>query len=220
MTFFSLNSCGKDGIIDKDEMAQIYAEMLVTDQWINTTPGVRMIADTSLVYAPILERYGYNAADYRRSVDYYLNDPDTYADIMKAAIKILDGRLAELHKRKHKMDQDKERAKYVKRIAKDLVINDSWFAIDRMEESGFSLNDSLSVEWDTLSLCFSLAKVPKKTIADSLSVTDTLMITDSLPRLDSLVVKENLVGVQIDKKIKFIKGGSSFPITDTLFKKL
>jgi hypothetical protein len=89
MMLLSLNSCKEDGVIDEDDMAQIYAEMLLTDQWINTTPGVRLVADTSLVYEPILKKYGYTSADYRKSVDYYLNDPKTYADIMKKTVKIL-----------------------------------------------------------------------------------------------------------------------------------
>ena len=215
MTFFSLNSCGKDGIIDKDEMAQIYAEMLVTDQWINTTPGVRMIADTSLVYAPILERYGYNAADYRRSVDYYLNDPDTYADIMKETVRILDSKLADLNKRKHEINEAKERAKYIKSMSQDIAIDDSWLAMKHIEDNGFGLDDSLSVEWDSLSFCFNIVKVSKK-----LEVLDSLAVRDTLPSVDSLVLKTELVDVQNDKKIKFKKGQAPFLINDTVFKKL
>lgn len=215
VTFFSLNSCGKDGIIDKDEMAQIYAEMLVTDQWINTTPGVRMIADTSLVYAPILERYGYNAADYRRSVDYYLNDPDTYADIMKETVRILDSKLADLNKRKHGINEAKERAKYIKSMSQDIPIDDSWLAMKHIEDNGFGLDDSLSVEWDSLSFCFNIVKVSKK-----LEVLDSLAVRDTLPSVDSLVLNTELVDVQNDKKIKFKKGQAPFMINDTVFKKL
>jgi hypothetical protein len=215
VTFFSLNSCGKDGIIDKDEMAQIYAEMLVTDQWINTTPGVRMIADTSLVYAPILERYGYNAADYRRSVDYYLNDPDTYADIMKETVRILDSKLADLNKRKHEINEAKERAKYIKSMSQDIAIDDSWLAMKHIEDNGFGLDDSLSVEWDSLSFCFNIVKVSKK-----LEVLDSLAVRDTLPSVDSLVLKTELVDVQNDKKIKFKKRQAPFLINDTVFKKL
>lgn len=215
IAFFSLNSCKKDGIIGKDEMAQIYAEMLVTDQWINTTPGVRMIADTSLVYAPILERYGYNAVDYRRSVDYYLNDPDTYADIMKETIEILDSKLAGLNKRKHQINEAKNRAKYIKSMSQDISIDDSWLAMKHLEDNGFGMDDSLSVEWDSLSFCFNLVKVSKK-----LDLIDTLAVQDTLPSLDSLVVMKDSVDVQKDKKIKFKKGHAQFKINDTVFKKI
>ena len=73
-----LSSCsGKDGrtVIPRRQLAKIYAEMLVTDQWITSTPGMRMIADTSLVYIPILEKYGYDLDDYLKSVDVYMDDP-------------------------------------------------------------------------------------------------------------------------------------------------
>ena len=80
MVSFSMQSCGREDVIEEEHLAQIYAEMLMTDQWINSTPGVRMIADTSLVYEPILKKYGYTSAEYRNSVEYYLEDPDEYAD--------------------------------------------------------------------------------------------------------------------------------------------
>ena len=48
-------SCSKGPrVIPRGKMARIYAEMLVTDQWINSTPSVRRMADTSLVYEHIL----------------------------------------------------------------------------------------------------------------------------------------------------------------------
>ena len=53
-------SCSGDNgkVIPRSKLAEIYAEMFMTDQWIISTPGVRQIADTSLVYEPILEKYG------------------------------------------------------------------------------------------------------------------------------------------------------------------
>ena len=50
-----LASCGRDEaeVIPRDDMSRIYAEMLLTDQWVINTPNIRLIADTSLVYAPI-----------------------------------------------------------------------------------------------------------------------------------------------------------------------
>ena len=95
-------SCGKDGtvVIPRDELARIYAEMLLTDQWVMSTPSIRLIADTSLVYAPILEKYGYDAADYRKSVDKYMDDPERFARILRETVEILDTRLKKLQQRK------------------------------------------------------------------------------------------------------------------------
>ena len=93
-----LVSCGKDEakVIPRKKMAEIYAEMLMTDQWISNTPGMRMIADTSLVYEPILEKYGYDNLDYIRSVDHYMNDPERFSRILRTSGELLDRRLKEL----------------------------------------------------------------------------------------------------------------------------
>lgn len=97
-----LASCGNDEaeVIPRDELAKIYAEMLLTDQWIINTPNVRLIADTSLVYAPIFERYGYDADDYRKSIGHYMDDPERFARIFRETGEILDARLADLEERK------------------------------------------------------------------------------------------------------------------------
>ena len=75
-----LGSCRDSRVIDEEDMSKIYAEMLMTDQWINSTPDVRRIADTSLVYEPILRKYGYTSEDYRYSINYYLDHDDDFAD--------------------------------------------------------------------------------------------------------------------------------------------
>ncbi len=96
LVFFA--SCSRDRakVIPRNKMAKIYAEMLVTDQWIMTTPSVRRIADTSLVYEPILEKYGYDSDDYRKSVDKYMDDPERFARILRNAGDILGVKIREL----------------------------------------------------------------------------------------------------------------------------
>lgn len=185
MALLSLNSCREEGIIDEEDMAQIYAEMLLTDQWINTTPGVRMIADTSLVYEPILKKYGYTSADYRKSVDYYLNDPRTYADIMKETIKILDAKLVGLNQRKKEQEAARAREQYIKDISRDIKIGESWNAMSHIDDEPFGPDDSLTVAWDTVSYCFSIVRLPKAAVSDTLSVTDSMMVEDSLEKIGS-----------------------------------
>lgn len=100
-----LASCGRDDaeVIPRDDLAKIYAEMLLTDQWIVNTPNIRLIADTSLVYAPIFEKYGYDTDDYRKSVDHYMDDPERFAKILRETGEILDDRMVALEKRKDEM---------------------------------------------------------------------------------------------------------------------
>ena len=78
-------SCSKDraDVIPRSKMAAIYAEMLMTDQWINARTDVRRIADTSLVYEPILQKYGYSHKDYLKTVDKYMDDPERFSRILR-----------------------------------------------------------------------------------------------------------------------------------------
>lgn len=93
----SLASCGKkERVIPKEKMAEIYAEMYVLDQWLDDNRSLRREADTSLVYAPVLDKYGYTYDDYLNSVDVYMKDPTRYSRILRRTSEILGSRLTEL----------------------------------------------------------------------------------------------------------------------------
>lgn len=215
VTVLSLNSCGKDGVIEEEDMSQIYAEMLITDQWINTTPGVRMIADTSLVYEPILKKYGYTSEDYRRSVEYYLNDPEVYAEIMNETVKILGRRLADLNRRKLAMEAEKDRVNFVKGMSRQVKLPQSWLSIRLADENMVRCDDSLAVEWDSLWFCFNMSRVQRKAVADTLTVSDTLTVCDTLAVTDSLPAVDSLAGFKKPVTLK----GTLFNVPDTLLRK-
>ena len=84
-------SCGRkeDKVIPRSKLAESNAEMMLVDQSIMNNPGNRHIADTSLVYEPVLERYGYTSADYRKSVDVYMNYPEGFSRILRTTEEIL-----------------------------------------------------------------------------------------------------------------------------------
>lgn len=93
----SLASCGKkERVIPKEKMAEIYAEMYVLDQWLDDNRSLRREADTSLVYAPVLDKYGYTYDDYLNSVSVYMKDPTRYSRILRRTSEILGSRLTEL----------------------------------------------------------------------------------------------------------------------------
>ena len=142
-------SCGKnkEQVIPRDELAEIYAEMLMTDQWIINTPNVRMIADTSLVYAPILGKYGYDKADYRKSLDHYMNDPERFAKILENTVEILDDRLKDLEVRKAEL----ERLEKLRKIAEKYRVDIKWDEMYPLPVPGTKIKpaDSLVFELDT-----------------------------------------------------------------------
>lgn len=144
-----LASCGKDEaeVIPRDELARIYAEMLLTDQWIVHTPNIRLIADTSLVYSPIFEKYGYDADDYRKSIDHYMDDPERFARIFREAGEILDARLSELEKRK----EDILRMEKLRLEAEKYRPDIKWEEIyrDRQDSTYVRFSDSLVFKLDS-----------------------------------------------------------------------
>lgn len=148
-----LSSCsgGKDKVISRRDLAEIYAEMLLTDQWILSHPGNRQIADTSLVYEPILNKYGYTTEDYVRTVDKYMDDPERFSRVVRTTGKILDDMLEELHAQKEMQQEEEEILRYAESIRSQVrVYVDSlmqslpdlrkWNTIDTVSFEGLNLS--------------------------------------------------------------------------------
>lgn len=180
-------SCVKDEaeVIPRGQLARIYSEMLVMDQWIQSTPGTRVMADTSRVYEPILEKYGYSSEDYRASVDYYMNDPERFSRIFRSAGEILDKRIEDLNKElrlRQAMDN-------LPKIKSDFKISD--FAPYLTDEPYVHYYDSIAVELDSATWTYRLRPVETgDTLYDGVRIiiADTLSVAvDTLGAIDTLV---------------------------------
>ena len=177
-----LSSCGKDDaeVIPRSELSRIYAEMLLTDQWILNTPNVRSIADTSLVYEPILEKYGYDSDDYRKSIDVYMDDPERFAKIFRETSEMLSVRLDELHVEKERL----KRLEQLKKEAEKFRPDTKW----EMTEESY---DSLAVEMDSMTWIYRFVRIARKdTVAvESVPVEtpDTTAVTPVVEKIDTLV---------------------------------
>ena len=146
LTLFSCSQ-KKERVIPKDRLSEIYAEMFVMDQWLDDNRDLRRTADTSLVYAPVLEKYGYTYDDYLRSVDVYMKDPQRYAKILRSSSEILNARLAELKAEKKAMeDAEREKAR------RDSLLNTVRINVDSLMNlmSRRDPCDSLTIGWDSL----------------------------------------------------------------------
>lgn len=189
-------SCRRNGprVIPRGKLSKIYAEMFVTDQWIQNTPKLRSIADTSLVYEPILEKYGYTSEDYQHSVQHYMDDPERFSRILRTTGEILDGQIKDL-KQKQKELQELE-AKRLAESKRKYPEYELWYTeLPPRDERDYS--DTISVGWDTASLMFKFRYMPRTdTIyegvrmivpADTLTVADSLAVTDSIAAVDSVV---------------------------------
>lgn len=191
---FSLVGCSfnRTKVIPRGEMAEIYAEMLMADQWIIENSRTRTQADTSLVYEPIFQRYGYDTEDYRASVAHYMKDPERYSRILRETAEILDARILELKELKRIEDRRKSIVPYkIDRFRLYYV---------RSVEGLWEHGDSVSVEVDSLvpvlemhlhetsdTLYEGLEMIIK---TDSLSVKDTLLqVKDSILQVEDEILK-------------------------------
>ena len=211
-----LVSCigGKDRVIPRAKLAEIYAEMFITDQWISTTHSVRRQADTSLVYEPILAKYGYTSADYRRSVDKYMDDPDRYSRILRTTGQILDRKLEELHKRELELAKLKERQEYLEGLRFEADFNAEEFFPYLFDEPYVHYYDSLDVKPDSILMVYRLININRTdtlydgvrmVLKDSLAIKDSLSIKDTLAVKDSVSVKDTLEV----KPMRFLKDSIS-----------
>lgn len=200
-----LISCSKDKdegkVIPRSKLAEIYAEMLMTDQWITGTPGIRQIADTSLVYEPILEKYGYTSADYRKSVDKYMDDPERFSRILRTTGELLDKRLTSLKKRKEKLDHIRALEKLLHQLKYEADFKAEEFFPYLFDEPYVHYYDSLDVKPDSVLMVYRFNNIDRADtlfdgvriiVRDSLDVKDTLAQSDTLAPVDSIAAKDSL----------------------------
>lgn len=104
-----LAGCHRDGrLIPRKDLARIYADMLIADQWLNDHRALRRQADTTLFYEPIFQHYGYTTADYTYSVRHYMDDPERFSRILKKSSTILGVRVRKLKAYEEEMRRIKD----------------------------------------------------------------------------------------------------------------
>ena len=180
-----LSSCsGDEGkVIPRSKLAEIYAEMLITDQWIYDTPGVRRTADTSLVYEPIFQKYGYTTADYRASVDRYMDDPERFSRILRTTVQILDKKIVQLNLDK----EEQERLNALKARLERMKVKSNFkpeeFFPYLFDEPYVHYYDSLAVEPDSVLMVYRLSNIDRSdTLFDGIKiiVRDTVAVVDTI----------------------------------------
>ena len=228
-----VSSCGKDGarVIPRSKLSKIYAEMLVIDQWIQNKPGLRTIADTSLVYEPILEKYGFDSDDYQYSVEYYMADPERFSRILRTTVSILD---KELKAQRKQLAEIKRNEKLQKEIEMFEITMFQFYDEFVTEDGLRNLSDSIDVVWDTTYNAHRFRRIPRTDtiyegprmiVADTIAVNDTLALADSLAVSDSLEVADSLAVSDILPAADSLAVSDSMPklkklsaVSDTLLK--
>lgn len=180
LLFLSLGACKRKArVIPENKLADIYAEMFLADQWLSTNYSYKRVADTTLFYEPIFEKYGYNLEDFNESMRHYVKNPDKYAKILKSAGLKLDAQAKRLKKVE---DYYNNRERFSPYIPKTFNLETLMSQDTMMTVSVRDIYNSLIPD-----LADSLAS------RDSLSVQDSLLVKDSLAIADTVAVKDTVV---------------------------
>ena len=195
----SVSCSDRAEVIPRGKLAAIYAEMLMTDQWINARTDVRRMADTLLVYEPILQKYGYDQMDYLKTVDKYMDDPERFARIFRESGDIIEDRLKVL---RQELDQ-KNRLEALRKRIEEMTIKSDFKAEEFFPylfgEPYVHYYDSLVIEIDSVIQHYRFRDVPTTdTLYDGVRM---LIQLDSLELADSLAVKDSLAVEKLKPKI-------------------
>jgi hypothetical protein len=91
--------CSNRGIIDSDKIPHILADMLIADRSLMQDFKNIQKVDTTMLYEPVLNRYGYTTRDFIRTMDFYLPRPAKLKSFYMKAKDILDSRNSEIDKK-------------------------------------------------------------------------------------------------------------------------
>ena len=197
VSLFFLISCGgdKEKVIPRAKLAEIYAEMFITDQWLGANPSLRRSADTSLVYAPILEKYGYTSADYRKSVDKYMDDPERFSRILRTSAEILEKKLEDLQKRKQEIDHIKALELLLHQLKYEADFRPEEFFPYLFDEPYVHYYDSLDVKPDSVLQIYRLNNIDR---ADTLFDGVRIIVKDTLALKDSAEIMEEVADTVVN----------------------
>lgn len=168
-------------VIPKSKLEKIYMEMLLVDQWIGIEWSNTRVADTSVVYEQIFEKYGYTSNDYRKSVSYYMEDPDRFAKIFENISKALTAKADIIDKEQ----KDREKADSIRNV---IISRNFRRAEIFVYKDVVSYNDSILFYFDSIGIVRS-----KPVESDSLFMGPELVIKerrDSITREDSTAFKK------------------------------
>lgn len=168
-------------VIPKSKLEKIYMEMLLVDQWIGIEWSNTRVADTSVVYEQIFEKYGYTSNDYRKSVSYYMEDPDRFAKIFENISNALTTKANIIDKEQ----KDREKADSIRNV---IISRNFRRAEIFVYKDVVSYNDSILFYFDSIGIVRS-----KPVESDSLFMGPELVIKerrDSITREDSAAFKK------------------------------
>lgn len=100
----SCTCCHRSEVIPRSDMSKIYTDMFLLDMTIERQRNLSRAADTSRVYAAILEKYGYTEDDFLKSQEVYIKDANRYARMLKKSQARIESELKDLKKERDRLN--------------------------------------------------------------------------------------------------------------------
>ena len=92
-------------LIPRKKFSRILAEMFILDCQLARQPQAKRVADTSLVYQAVFEKYGFDSDDYRHSQEVYIKDAKRYERMVRRSLEIVENEGKVLRAEKKKVDE-------------------------------------------------------------------------------------------------------------------
>ena len=91
-----LAGCSAKGVIGRKEMINLMADMYLADRALEVRPNLMLQKDSILVYPAVMDKHGVTIEEYEASIRYYMDDGDSYIQILRDVKKMLSNREKEL----------------------------------------------------------------------------------------------------------------------------
>lgn len=147
-----VSSCRDYKLISVGTMSDIYADMLVADQWLADNPRMKTKADTSRVYGAVFAEYGYSFKDFDGSVRHYLAKPEKYMKIVERTYEKLNRKHRQLEEVQKIMAEHDAILEKISGMEPVVFCPDSFDFRKYTNPILFPAPDTVAVEADTLML--------------------------------------------------------------------
>ena len=94
----SLGSCSHqdEDAIPRSDMEAIFHDMALAEGYLELNSHLQRQLDTLALYQPIIEQYGYDCEQFRKSIRYYVGDIEEFKDMLASVKKRLEDEEKEL----------------------------------------------------------------------------------------------------------------------------
>lgn len=178
-------------VIPRAKFAEVYADLFLGDVWMTFNPDVKAKADTSRFYEYVLNSRGYTTEDYLRSVDYYMNDPDRYAKILKQTRAILDREERAIRKAAQAEADKEEMFLKIQSYNPDFLLYDTLFEEEVIPDTIFIKTDEYGRMLPEPVLPDSLWRGPGMTVSrDTVKAVSGDSLKTTLKRIPKIMIDQ------------------------------